>query len=250
MSDNNPHSILISGESGAGKSMSLYEMRDRNDVLYLNCEGGKPLPFKNRFKNKVISDPNEILEFLELLHGEDEDGEINENPFNFIVIDTISFMMDMFETVHVINSANSQKMWGEYSQFFKRLINESSKVDAFFIFIGHLDNWFDEDAGYFRSAVPVKGALKKNGLEAYFTTVMNVSKQPTKILHKYPNKLLTITEEEKELGFKHVFQTRTVKATIGDRIRSPMGMWAKEELYINNDIGPVIKRLLEYYEED
>ena len=39
MSDNNPHSILICGESGAGKSMSLYEMRDRSDVLYLNCEG-------------------------------------------------------------------------------------------------------------------------------------------------------------------------------------------------------------------
>ena len=60
MSDNNPHSILICGESGAGKSMSLYEMRDREDVLYLNCEGGKPLPFKNKFKNKVITNPEEI----------------------------------------------------------------------------------------------------------------------------------------------------------------------------------------------
>lgn len=246
MSDaNNPHSILICGESGAGKSMSLYSLRDRQDVLYLNCEGGKPLPFKNKFKNRVVTDPEDILDWLEQL---EELGE--ENPFNFVVIDTISFMMDMYETVHVIDSANTQKAWGNYSQFFKRLINQSSKVNAFFIFIGHLDRELDEEAGIFRTSVPVKGALKKKGLEAYFTTVVNVSKETIKDLKKYPeNSLLNITEEEEELGFKHVFQTRTTKKTVGDRIRSPMGMWDRSELYIDNDLGPVIKRLIAYYED-
>lgn len=245
MSDNNPHSILICGESGAGKSMSLYEMRDRDDVLYLNCEGGKPLPFKNKFKNKVITDPEDIIDWLEQL----EDLG-SENPYNFVVIDTISFMMDMYETVHVINSANTQKMWGEYAQFFKRLVNASAKVDAFFIFIGHLDRELDEEAGYYRTSVPVKGALKKKGLEAYFTTVINVSKETVKDLHKAPeNALLTITDEDEELGYKHVFQTRTTKKTVGDRIRSPMGMWDRTELYINNDLAPVIKRLISYYED-
>lgn len=244
MSDNNPHSILICGESGAGKSMSLYEMRDRSDVLYLNCEGGKPLPFKNKFKNRVVTEPLDILDWLEQL---EELGE--QNPFNFVVIDTISFMMDMFETIHVINSSNSQKMWGEYAQFFKRLINQSSKVNAFFIFIGHLDRVLDEEESIFRTAVPVKGALAKKGLEAYFTTVVNVSKQPIKELIKSPNKLLTISEEDEEIGFKHVFQTRTTKKTLGDRIRSPMGMWDRSELYIDNNLAPVIKRLLKYYED-
>jgi hypothetical protein len=244
MSDNNPHSILICGESGAGKSMSLYEMRNRSDVLYLNCEGGKPLPFKNKFKNRVITDPIDILDWLEQL---EELGD--QNPFNFVVIDTISFMMDMFETIHVINSSNSQKMWGEYAQFFKRLINQSAKVNAFFIFIGHLDRVLDEEEGIFRTAVPVKGALAKKGLEAYFTTVVNVSKQPIKELIKSPNSLLTISEEDEEIGFKHVFQTRTTKKTLGDRIRSPMGMWDRSELYIDNNLSPVIKRLLKYYED-
>lgn len=241
----NPHSILICGESGTGKSMSLYEIRDRTDVLYLNCEGGKPLPFKNKFKNKVITDPEMIMEMLEQLE------EMNdENPFNFVVIDTISFMMDMYETIHVLNSSNSQKMWGEYAQFFKRLIGQSSKVDSFFIFIGHLDRQLDEEAGIFRTSVPVKGALAKKGLEAYFTTVLNVSKQTLKELRKHPeNNLLNITEDDEELGFKHVFQTRTIKTTIGDRIRSPMGMWSKDETYIDNNLAPVIKRLVEYYED-
>jgi len=246
MSDaNNPHSILICGESGAGKSMSLYSLRDRTDVLYLNCEGGKPLPFKNKFKNKVITDPEDIIDWLAQL---EELG--SENPYNFVVIDTISFMMDMYETVYVIDSANTQKAWGNYSQFFKRLINASSKVNAFFIFIGHLDRELDEEAGVFRTSVPVKGALKKKGLEAYFTTVVNVSKETIKDLQKYPeNSMLNITEEEKELGFKHVFQTRTTKKTVGDRIRSPMGMWDRSELYIDNDLTPVIKRLIAYYED-
>ncbi|AID16873.1 hypothetical protein vBDshPR2C_58 [Dinoroseobacter phage vBDshPR2C] len=240
----NPHSLLICGESGAGKSMSLYEMRDRTDVLYLNCEGGKPLPFKNKFKNKVITDPEDILDMLEQL---EELG--SENPFNFVVIDTISFMMDMFETIHVLPARDTQKMWGQYAQFFKRLITQSSKVDAFFIYLGHLDRQLDEEAGMFRTSVPVKGALAKKGLEAYFTTVINVSKEPIRELQKSPNSMLNITEEDEELGFKHVFQTRTTKKTLGDRIRSPMGMWKKEELYIDNRLAPVIKRLIEYYED-
>ncbi len=240
----NPHSLLICGESGAGKSMSLYEMRDRQDVLYLNCEGGKPLPFKNKFKNKVITDPEDILDMLEQL---EELG--SENPFNFVVIDTISFMMDMFETIHVLPARDTQKMWGQYAQFFKRLITQSSKVDAFFIYLGHLDRQLDEEAGMFRTSVPVKGALAKKGLEAYFTTVINVSKEPIRELQKSPNSMLNITEEDEELGFKHVFQTRTTKKTLGDRIRSPMGMWKKEELYIDNNLAPVIKRLIEYYED-
>src|SRR6056297_635642 len=102
----NPHSLLICGESGSGKSMSLYEMRDRTDVLYLNCDGGKPLPFKNKFKNKVVNDPEDIIEMLEFLADED-----NDNPFNFVVVDTMSFMMDMYETIHVLPARDTQKMW-------------------------------------------------------------------------------------------------------------------------------------------
>lgn len=240
---NNPHSILICGESGAGKSMSLYELRDREDVLYFNCEGGKPLPFKNKFKNKVINDPEDIIDYLEQL------AEMEENPFNFVVIDTISFMMDMYETIHVIGAANTMAKWGDYGQFFKRLINASTNVDAFFIFLGHLDRVLDEEAGIYRTSVPVKGALAKKGLEAYFTTVLNTFKHSMKELKKTPNSMLNLTEADEEDGFKHVFQTRTTKQTVGDRLRAPLGLFQREELYIDNNIAPVIKKMIKYYEE-
>ena len=87
MSDN-PKSILICGESGNGKSASLMGMKDREDVLYFNCENGKPLPFKSKFKKVVITDPEDICDYLEELIAMQEDPE-QTMPFNFIIIDSI-----------------------------------------------------------------------------------------------------------------------------------------------------------------
>ena len=54
---------------------------------------------------------------------------------------------------------------------------------------------------------------------------MATKKVPVKVLKNFQNDLLVITEEEEELGFKHVFQTRLTKDSVGERIRSPMGMF-------------------------
>jgi len=41
MLDNpNDYMVLIGGESGAGKSASLMNLKDQPGVLYLNCEAG------------------------------------------------------------------------------------------------------------------------------------------------------------------------------------------------------------------
>jgi len=113
----NPKSILIAGESGAGKSSCLRNLRGGEGVLYINCEGGKPLPFKNKFKRVTIDDPEEIFDLYQ---------QVIDNPgrFHTIVVDTISFMMDRFESVHVIGSANTMQQWGAYGQFFKTLMYE------------------------------------------------------------------------------------------------------------------------------
>jgi hypothetical protein len=67
-------------------------------------------------------------------------------------------------------------------------------------------------------------------------------------LKDYANPLLNITEDDEMLGYKHVFQTRLTKETVGERIRSPMGMWDKSETFIDNNIQNVIDRLHKYYE--
>ena len=162
-----------------------------------------------------------------------------DNPgkrFHTVVIDTVSFMMERYEAVHVINSANTMAAWGAYGQFFKTLMYDYvAKADVYSIMLGHQDAVLNETTNEMSYSVPVKGALKKNGLEAYFTTVV------------VANKLLHISESEEDRGFKHVFQTRTTKHSVGDRIRSPFGLFQDDEVYIDNDAQAVIDQLTKYY---
>lgn len=111
----------------------------------------------------------------------------------------------------------------------------------------HVQDVYDEKALETKTFIPVKGSLTKNGLEAYFSTIVAAKKISIKELEKYGSKMLTITDEEKELGYKHVFQTRPTKTTYGERIRSPMGMFDKSETYIDNDAQLLLDHLTEFY---
>jgi len=241
-----PKSVLISGESGVGKSASLRNMRGHEGVLYINCEGGKPLPFKNKFKRVTIDDPEEIFDIYDQIISD------NSGRFHTAVIDTVSFMMNRYESVHVNNAANTMSAWGSYGQFFPKLIYDYvAKFQGYSVMLGHLESILDENTGRYSYSVPVKGNLKKNGLEAYFTTVLNARKVTIKDIEKdaEEGKLLKITDRDQALGYKHVFQTRTTKGTVGDRIRSPFGLFSDEETYIENDVQVVIDQLNGYYAE-
>ena len=97
--------------------------------------------------------------------------------------------------------------------------------------------------------VPVKGSVGRTGVEADFTTILSAKQVPVSILQdeKYHNDLLNITPEEEEDGQKHVFVTRVTKEYVGEKMRSAMGLWNRNELYIDNDINQVLIRLKEYY---
>ena len=97
------------------------------------------------------------------------------------------------------------------------------------------------------SKIPIKGALKNNGVESFFSCVVTARKMPLQAIEPYQNDLLIITDEEREVGFKHVFQTRVTKDTVHSRIRGPMGMWTVAETFINNDAQMLMDRLHQYY---
>lgn len=115
------------------------------------------------------------------------------------------------------------------------------------IMLAHTRTDLDEQTMSQVTAVPIKGSLKNEGLEAWFSTVVSTKVVSIKDLEGYKNDLLTITEEEAELGFKHVFQTRLTKKTIGERIRSPFGMFSKSQTYIDNDAQALLDYLNDYY---
>jgi len=87
------------------------------------------------------------------------------------------------------------------------------------------------------------------GIESFFTCVISTKKVPlTKLEDKIAKSpIFKTTPDNKEDGFKYVFQTRLTKETVNERIRSPMGMWTRNETYIDNNLQNVINRLHEYY---
>ena len=239
--DINDQLVLISGESGSGKSASLQHIPNQERWIYLNCEAGKRLPFRNKFIAHTITDPFQIYEAFDHAKG---------NPdYDGIIIDTVTFMMEMFESLYVINSANTMKAWGDYAQFFKNLMQvHVAGSDKSVIMLGHTRSDLDEKAMEMKTSVPVKGSLKNNGIEAYFSTVVSTKKVSLKDLDGYQSDLLYITDQNKLLGFKHVFQTQLTKATVGERIRSPMGLFTREQTYMDNDANSLLNHLHSFYQ--
>lgn len=239
MSQVNDNLVLLVGKAAAGKSASLMNLPNPEGVMYLNCEAGKKLPFRSKFKEFTIIDPLQVEEAFVAAEGMPD--------VHTIVVDSLTYMMDMYESVYVLNSANTMKAWSDFSQFFKRLMQQHvANSTKNVVFTAHvLDTINDEMIT--ETCVPVKGSLKNNGIESYFSCVIAAKKVSIKDLKDYGNDLLDITPEETALGFKHCFQTKLTKKTVGDRLRAPLGMWDQKETYIDNDMNKVFGRLHEYY---
>lgn len=235
----NDQLVLVCGYSGMGKSASLRNIRNQEKWLYLNTEAGKRLPFKNKFQVFKITDPMEVMEAFD--YGTD-------NPdVEGVICDSLNFLMDMYESQYVLTSSNTMKAWGDYNQFLKELMQQKvAKFNKPTIFTAHVKDDLDEASMQIKTSVPVKGALKGAGIEAFFSTVVSAKRVPLKELAKV-NSLLDITEDEQDVGFKHVFQTRINKNSLGERIRAPMGMFSRDETFIDNDVQKLLDRLVEFY---
>ena len=91
----------------------------------------------------------------------------NQNQPDGIIVDSLTFLMDMFESRYIYQSADSRKAWGDYNQYFKTLLQDRViRFNKPVIFTAHISETLDEKAMEMKSAVPVKGALKGNGVEA------------------------------------------------------------------------------------
>ncbi len=237
----NDHLVLLCGKSATGKSASLMGLKNPEGVMYLNAEAGKRLPFNAKFKQYTINDPLQVYEAFTAAEG--------MSDIHTIVVDSLSFLMEMFESVYVVGSANTMAQWGAYNQYFKNLMQQYvAKSTKNIIFIAHTSDTLNEGEMIMETKAVVKGALKGTGLEAYFSVVIASKKVPLKALKDYGSSMLTITPEEEALGLKYVFQTKLTKDTVNERLRGPLGLFDTKETFIDNNMQAVLNRLHEYYE--
>jgi hypothetical protein len=232
--------MLIEGLSASGKSLSLKHLKNPERAMVLNCEN-KRLPFKpNGMRIYNIVEPAQVVEGIQYAN--------NDVNTDLVVIDTVDFLMNMFETNIIKKSANTQKAWGDYFTFFQEMMQvhvaNSSKS---FIFLAHAYSVLDEALGMNNTSVPVKGALKNIGVESFFTAIVMAKQVPLRLVEPFKNALLNVTEDDTERGVKYVFQTRMTKGSAGEKIRSPDGMWEKNETFIDNNAQYVLDRLNSYY---
>lgn len=238
---NMDHLVLIGGLSGAGKSASLRNIKNQEKWVYLGTEAGKKLPFRNKFNTVNITDPLDVIDYF-------DNCIENQEEVEGIIIDTVSFLMEQFESQYVLTSANTMKAWGDYNQFFKKIMQQKvAKFGKPVVILTHIREDIDETTAEKVVSAPIKGALRGTGIEAFFSTIVNTKKVSIKELEKYNSDLLEITEEDRALGYKHVFQTRITKSTIGEKIRSPMGMFSISQTYMDNDAQKLLDHLNEFY---
>jgi len=236
----NDNLVLIAGKSATGKSASLMGLKNPEGVMYLNCEAGKKLPFRAKFKQFTITDPLQVFEAFDAAEGMAD--------VHTLVIDTVTYLLEMYESLYVLNSANTMKAWGDFAQYFKALMQDKvAKSTKNVIFLAHTADRLNESEMAVETAVPVKGSLKNNGIESYFSLVIATKKVPLKVLKDYGSDLLTITPEEEALGFKYVFQSRITKDSVNERLRGPLGLFDTKETFIDNNMQLVLNRLHEYY---
>lgn len=237
----NDNLVLICGSSATGKSASLMDLKDPEGVAYLNTEANKKLPFPAKFHQINITDPMDVIEAF--IQAEDMPN------IHTIVIDSLTFLLDQYESMYVLEATNKMTAWGDFQQYFKQLMQQHvARSTKNVIFTAHVHTDVSEN-GRMETKVPVKGALKGNGIEAYFSTIVYTKKMPLSQLENYNSNLLNITADDEMVGYKHVFQTRATKDTVDERMRAPLRMWDVSETFIDNNTQYVINRLHEYYEE-
>lgn len=234
----NKHIVMVMGKPNTGKTTALRTL-PQNQWAYLNTDL-KEAPFKNNFAASIeIANAPDVLDYVDQIEG--------EATVVGGVLDTLTFLMSMYERQLVITAKDTQKAWGNYGNFYRDFIHRIKAGTKNYAILAHADTFLNEQAMQMETRVPVKGAVGKTGVEADFTTILESMQMPVKKLEGMKNNLLHITPEEQEDGVKYVFCTRVTKETAGSKMRSPMGLWDRSELYIDNDLSQVFNRLDSYY---
>lgn len=238
MASNN-NILMIMGRPNNGKTASLRNLKNPQEYVYFNTDL-KDLPFPGKFAKDVpIVVATDILDYI---------AQVEQAPtIKGAVLDTLTFLMSMYERQFVVPAVNTQAAWGAYGNFYRDFIHAIKAGTKDYVIFAHEDSVYNETNMSMDVRVPIKGSVGKVGVEADFCTILAAKQVPIRKLEGMENDLLHITDEEREDEVKYVFCTRVTKDSVGEKMRSAMGLWKRNELYIDNDVQQVLDRMRQYY---
>ena len=231
--------VLIVGLPNSGKTASLRNL-PMKEVAYLNTDLSD-LTFEG---SEGINDIK--VKKIEKLSAYIKKCGASDN-INYVVLDTLTSMMGMYERQIVLKADVKKTMqaWGAYGAFYGDITQEIKALNKTTIVLSHLHHSYDEALMEVVAKIPIKGAVSKVGAERDFSIIVEARFVSTKDLVGHENEHLVITEDEEWAGRKRVFQTLPHKES-GLLCRTPMGMFGRKTLYIDNDINLLLKIMDDY----
>lgn len=214
--------IMIAGPSGSGKSTSLRNL-DPNRTIILNTEQ-KALPFRAASKFRKSIYVESFGQFKRIF-----DRALNADS-DYIVIDSFTSLTE-FAYQHFVRHVekvgdNVMAAWAAYKDEIHDILLQAKRSDKYVIFIG-VDDFIQDEKNRLIKSVSVQGSLKGK-VEKEFTIC-----------------LWTRVIENDDGTMRYVFATNSDGS---NKAKTPMEMF--NQLYIDNDLAQVIKRIETYYSED
>ena len=81
------------------------------------------VPPNTKISIGAFSDPYQVIEAFEF--------GTNNLDVKGIIVDSLTFLMDMYETQYVLTASNTMKAWSDFNQFFKQMMQEKNLKNAF-----------------------------------------------------------------------------------------------------------------------
>lgn len=211
--------ILLISEPAMGKTLSLRNL-PLEKMLYINFDAKSEvlgLGLDERIKKILIpEDPLQINQLLET---------IEESDYEYVVIDTIDFYAEQIESMHVVTADDTMHAWSDYGQYIKELLNFARLKSAkTWIFMSHVQAGLKG-----KETSTLKGAIGKQGLSAYFQTVL----VPYTYDLAQPNVFGSV------IGYG--FITKPTATNRNTAARSTIGTFP--DIIKNNDLDLILRRL-------
>ncbi len=216
--------LLIVGDTGTGKTTSMEDLPLKH-TIYINVDG-KMLPFraKSLYKHVNLESTEQLINGM--IAAEDDP------QVEFVVVDTLTFLGDMFYTEHIEHASNGMAGWAAYKSYINKVLNMAKKSSKHYVFLAHAQDVYDEKEMITKSFGKIQGSLKGGGLEQHFTFVLY--SQVVKGDDGMP---------------KYVFQTNKSKQNMGVSAKTPRGIFT-EPYTEANSIREVFHAIDTYYEGD